>query len=71
VIDAVFTVSEINDPLLAVTTVTDVSVCHRRRPMIIGHVTARNFSLDGCLFFEVRGDVISVGLPLFPVPPRA
>jgi hypothetical protein len=40
--------------------------------MIIRHVTACNFSLDGFLFFEVGLDVIiGVALPLSLVPTRA
>jgi hypothetical protein len=48
-----------------------VWVGHRRWPVIIRHVTAFNFSLDGFLFFEVGGDVIrAVALPRLFVPTR-
>ena len=49
-----------------------VSVCHRRWPVIIRHATARNFSLDGFLFFEVvLGLIIGVILPGLFVPTHA
>ena len=57
---------------MAVTMIMCVSVWLRRWPMIIRHVTACNFSLDGFLFFEVGLDVIiGVALPLSLVPTRA
>jgi hypothetical protein len=53
-----------SDPTLAVTMIMHVLVSHRRRPVIIRHVTACNFSLDGFLLFEVVSDVIvGVALP--------
>ena len=52
--------------------IMQVSVCDPRWPVIIGDVTACNFSLDGFLFFEVGGDVIMArGLPHLFVPTRA
>ena len=58
--------------MLAVTMIIYVSVCHRRWPVIIRHATARNFSLDGFLFFEVVLDVIiGVALPRPLVPTHA
>ena len=58
-----------NNPTLAVTTITCVSVCNPGWPVIIRDVTACNFSLDGCLFFEVVPDlVVAVALQRLLVP---
>jgi hypothetical protein len=62
-------ISQRNNPTLAVTTITCVSVCHPGGPVIIRHITACNFSLDGCLFFEVVLDlVVAVALQRLLVP---
>ena len=66
-------ISQGSNPTLAVTMIMYVSVCHRRWQVIIRHATARNFSLDGFLFFEVVLDlIIGVALPrsLVPTPAR-
>ena len=63
-IDALLSISESNNPTLAVTMIMYEWVGHPRWPVIIGHATACNFSLDGFLFFEVRLDLImGVTLP--------
>ena len=57
-------ISEGSNPILAVTMIICVLVCHRRWPVIIRHATTCNFPLDGFLFFEVGPDVIiGVALP--------
>jgi len=65
-------ISKGSDPTLAVTMIMYVSVCHPRRPVIIRHAAACNFSLDGFLFLEVVPDIIiGVALPELLVPTHA
>jgi len=68
----VLPISKGSNPAFAVTTIMHVSVCHRRRPVIIRHATACNFSLDGFHFFKVVLDVIiGVALQRSLVPTQA
>src|SRR6476661_6491552 len=67
-------ISKVNDPTLAVTTIMHVWISHRRWPVIIRHVTACNFALDGFFFLEVGVDVtVGIVLPqsLLPLPTGA
>jgi len=69
---SLLTISEGNNPTLAVTTITYVSICARRWPMIISHATACNFLLNGFLFSEVGLNVIvCIALQWLLVPTRA
>ena len=66
---SVLPISQGDHPTLAVTMIVYIWVCDRRWPVIIGDVTALNFSLDGFLFFEIGVEVIiAVALPLLLVP---